>query len=203
MKTIATMIGWRIPAFLVGLSIVAPATTSAQAPEPAVPRLEPTASAFFPAYAGSADESADAAPTLPLPGYGGWVSVTKWATLGASVGFGAWGFKLNSDADDIFARLEARCREQPENCRSRNPDGSYTDPNLESKFQRALDKDDQARTALIASQLFFGASVVLFIVDFQRDEGPDNEPYEPDDEGQSSLQLTAIPGEIVVRYYFW
>lgn len=158
--------------------------------------------AYFPVDAHDAASDVATAAGLPLPKYGGWVGITKWATLGVSIGLGAYGFKLNSDANDIFDGLEVLCRENPDNCRSRNPDSSYSDPLLESIYQAALSKDNQARSLLIASQIFFGATVVLFIVDFQKGEGPDNIPYEPEDEERaSSLRITAVPGMIAVQYY--
>jgi hypothetical protein len=158
--------------------------------------------AYFPLDDHEAASNAAAAAGLPLPKYGGWVRITKWATLGVSIGMGAYGFKLNSDADDVFNALEVLCGESPDNCRSRNPDGSYSDPLLESIYQEALNKDNQARTLLIVSQLLFGTSVVLFIVDFQKGKGPDNVPYEPEQEEQArSLSITALPGTIAVRYY--
>ncbi|NIU52214.1 MAG: hypothetical protein GWN08_18330 [Gemmatimonadetes bacterium] len=202
MAKLTASVNYRGVTLLVALTLLLAGSATGQDSEPRASWLKPSAVAYFPVEDDRAEDAKAAA--LPLPSYGGWVTITKWATLAASVGLGAWGFKLNDDADDIISNLERICQEQPTNCRSRNPDGSYTDPTLESMFQRALDKDDRARTALVASQLFFGASVVLFIVDFQRDEGPDNIPYEPDEEDEqaSALRLSAVPGTISLRYYF-
>lgn len=145
------------------------------------------------------DPSAAAAP-LPLPKYGGWVSVTKWVTLAASIGLGAAGAVWHRDANDIFDQLDALCKAEPDNCRDRNPDGSYRDPVLEDLYRRVLDKDSQARTAFVGAQVTFGASVLLFILDFQQDDGPGNIPYDPD-EPKSALRFTAKPGELAIRYY--
>ncbi|MGD8867067.1 MAG: hypothetical protein PVI01_05545 [Gemmatimonadales bacterium] len=146
---------------------------------------------------------ADSSPAafMPLPKYGGWVSVTKWVTLAASIGLGAAGAVWHHDANDIFTRLDTLCKADPDNCRDRNSDGSYADPVLEDMYQTVLEKDGRARTAFVGAQVSFGVSVLLFIVDFQRDDGPGNIPYDPD-EGQSPLRFTAKPGELAVRYYF-
>jgi hypothetical protein len=165
------------------------------------------ASAFFPSVdprlelaftPSSAD--ADAAAALPLPSYGRWVGITKWVTLGAAVGLGTLGFTLSNKADDSFTRLEFLCDADPDNCRERNADGSYADPRLESLYQDVVRKDQQARLSLIGAQVSFGASVLLFIVDFQKGKGPGDVPYEPEPE-KSALELSAVPGEITVRYY--
>lgn len=147
-------------------------------------------------------DSTPAAAAFPLvPEYGAWVGITKWATLGASAGFGALGFVLHEDANSTFDRLNRRCRRDPDTCRSRNPDGSYTDPLLESLYQQVLTRDRQARWSLIGAEISFGVSVVLFILDFQRKRRPSDIPYDPD-EGKSRLRLSATPGQLALRYYF-
>lgn len=150
---------------------------------------------------GSGSEADSAAAILPLPKYGGWVSVTKWLTLAASIGLGAAGAVWHHDANDIFTQLDALCKADPDNCRERNTDGSYADPLLEDMYQTVLEKDGRARTAFVGAQVSFGVSVLLFIVDFQQDDGPGNIPYDPD-KGQSPLRFTAKPGELAIRYYF-
>jgi hypothetical protein len=160
--------------------------------------------AFFPIEEADPDAAAkadDAAATGILPSYGAWVGWAKWISLGAAVGLGIYGFSVNSDAQARFDRLEALCLADPDNCRDRNPDGSYNDPILEQLYQDIVNSDSQARTALIAAQISFAVSVVLFIVDFQKGEGPGDIPYDPADE-KSALRLTAVPGEIALRYYF-
>lgn len=149
---------------------------------------------------GTTPDSSAAAP-LPLPKHGGWVGVAKWTTLAASIGLGAAGAVWHRDANDIFTQLDALCKADPDNCRDRNPDGSYADPLLEDMYQTVLEKDGRARTAFVGAQVSFGISVLLFIVDFQQDDGPGNIPYDPDD-GQSRLRFTAKPGELAIRYYF-
>jgi hypothetical protein len=189
-------------AIILLLVLAAPAQIASGQTSASETWLAETSLSYFPMHAADDDaDTASAGAALPLPRYGSWVSITKWATLATSIALGAYGFKINTDANDIFDNLEDFCQSDPDNCRSRNPDGSYADPRLESIYQEAVDKDNQARTLLIASQVFFGATVVLFIVDFQKDEGPGNVPYEPEDDQQSSLRITAVPGSITVRYY--
>jgi len=124
----------------------------------------------------------------------------KWFTLGTSVALGAIGFRLHSQADDAFAELEQSCNADPDNCRDRNPDGSYRDQRLESLYGKVLDKDDQARLSLLGAHISFGASVVLFIVDFQKNSRPSDIPYDPEAE-RSALRLSVAAGEVTLRYY--
>jgi len=170
----------------------------------AAPALRPQpSSVYFAALETGRFEVLDssAAAPLPLPKYGGWVGITKWVTLATAVGLGAAGALLHRDANEIFTQLDELCRADADNCRERNPDGSYADPVLEEMYQAVLKKDGQARAAFVGAQVSFGASVLLFIVDFQKDDGPGNVPYDPDSE-KNSLRLTAKPGELAIRYYF-
>ena len=193
------------PVLLVWLLALASAPpVVAQTAPAAAPALRPQpSSVYFTALEASRFEALDstAAAPLPLPKYGGWVGVTKWVTLATAVGLGAAGALLHRDANDIFIQLDELCRSDPDTCRDRNPDGSYADPVLEEMYQAVLKKDGQARTAFLAAQVSFGASVLFFIVDFQKDDGPGNIPYDPDSE-KNALRLTAKPGELAIRYYF-
>jgi hypothetical protein len=107
-----------------------------------------------------------------------FAGTAKWATLAVSAGAAAYGFSLNSQADEIFARVEESCLENPDRCEGRNPDGSFTDEELESLYQDTLDKDRQARAALLVGQVALAASVVFFIIDLT-DRSPPNVPYDP------------------------
>ncbi len=150
----------------------------------------------------SAISTHEAAPGfLPLPKYGTWVSVTKWLTLAAAVGLGTTAAIVHEEAEDAFAELERLCEADPDNCRNLTADGAYADPQLESLFQDVASKDRTARWSLIGAEVSFGASVLLFIVDFQKKGGPGDIPYDPDSE-KSRLRLSAVPGEVAMRYYF-
>jgi hypothetical protein len=144
--------------------------------------------------------STGSAASLPLPKYGNWVGVTKWLTLATAVGLGTAGVLLHKDANEMHLRLEVLCNASPDNCRDREPDGSYVDPVLEGMYESILKKDRQARAMFIGSEVTFFTSVLLFIVDFQKRDGPGNVPYDPDSE-KADLQFTAVPGEIALRYY--
>ncbi len=147
-------------------------------------------------------KSPNSRPALPAATrFGSWTTTAKWASLGAAAGFSILGFVLHEQADDRFARLEAACTADPDNCRDLNPDGSYRDPTLESLYQSVVGKDNQARASLIAAQLLFAGSAALFIIDFQRDSGPKDIPYEPEDDS-NHVSVSLAPTQLVLRYYF-
>lgn len=138
--------------------------------------------------------------------FGSWVRPAKWVSLGTAAGLAALGFVLKEQADDRFERLRSLCNQDPVNCRDRDSDGSYSDPQLESLFQEVLDRDAQARLSLIASNVSFAASVAFFIIDFQRDDGPGNIPYDPPspDDGDPEdrgLELSLGPNALTLRYF--
>jgi hypothetical protein len=194
----------RFAVFLLLAPVCVAPPVNAQTTATAAPALRSYPSSTYwaalePFRFGSADTSAPA--PLPLPKYGGWVGVTKWVTLAAAIGLGAAGAVTHRNATDIYEQLDALCQSDPDTCRDRDPDGSYSDPMLEAMYQEVLKKDQRARTAFVGAQISFGVSVLLFIVDFQRDDGPGNIPYDPDSE-KSALRLTARPGELAIRYYF-
>jgi len=107
-----------------------------------------------------------------------FLGTAKWASLAISAGAAAYGFSLNSQADDVYDRLDAVCLEDPDRCKHRNPDGSFADGSLESLYQETLSTDRQARTALVVSQVALAASVLFFIMDLSN-KSPPNIPYDP------------------------
>ncbi len=135
-----------------------------------------------------------------LPNYGPWVGVGKWLSLGVGAGLAGLGFALNNEGDDAFRELELLCLADRDACELAN-DGSYADPALEERYQDILGKDRGARASLVGAQLSFAVSLILFVVDFQRGEGPEDVPYEPEDE-KSQVRFSVAPGELTVRYYF-
>jgi hypothetical protein len=186
---------------LVALAVAQPVVAQ-PAPSAALALRSHPSPIYFAALDPSGRDAAESsAAPLPLPKYGGWVTVTKWVTLATAVGLGTAGALLHRDANDIFTQLDVLCKSDPDNCRDRNPDGSYADPVLENVYQEVVKKDQRARAAFVGAQVSFGVSVLLFIVDFQKDDGPGNIPYDPDSE-KSALRLTAKPGELAIRYYF-
>ncbi|HSJ14738.1 MAG TPA: hypothetical protein VK939_09985 [Longimicrobiales bacterium] len=105
--------------------------------------------------------------------------VAKWSTLLLSAGAAIYGFTENERADNLYEELEQLCQAAPAECRARTPDGAYQAPELETRYQRVLDRDRTARTALLASQVGIAASVVLFILDLRNARPPDDIIYEP------------------------
>ena len=107
-----------------------------------------------------------------------FLGTAKWAGLAISGGAAVYGFSLNSQADEVFDELEGICQDEPDRCQRRNPDGSFADEELEQLYQGTVNKDREARTALIISQVTLAASVVFFIMDLSN-RPPDNIPYDP------------------------
>jgi hypothetical protein len=116
-------------------------------------------------------------PDAPNPGR--TIRVAKWATLVAALGSAAYGLSAQHTAGEKYDELELRCQAEPARCQHRNPDGSYTDPDLERLYQEALDRDRASKISLIGSQVGLAASVVLFMLDMRDDDTPRNIPYEP------------------------
>ena len=188
---------------LVGLSIPAHSLLAQSHRDPVPSLFEPTLElARIQALADPA--AVDSNAPQPIT-FGGWVRPVKWISLGTAAGLAVLGFVLKEQADDRFERLQFLCAQDPDDCRDRNPDGSYRNPELESLFQEVLGRDDQARLSLIAANVSFAASVALFIIDFQRDDGPDDIPYEPPPnrptENGRGLELSLYPGTLTLKYF--
>lgn len=110
---------------------------------------------------------------------GSLLGLAKWGTLAVSAGASVYGFHVNSRADEEYREIEEICNREPARCQSRAPDGSFTDPDLEARYQGVLDKDGNARTALIMAQVGLAATVVLFILDLDGGEDPPDIPFDP------------------------
>lgn len=104
--------------------------------------------------------------------------IAKWTTFLASGGAAAFGFVQNRRADREYEQLESECLAEPANC-SVLEDGSYANAVLEDRYQRIVDRDRTARTALLAGQIGLAASVIMFIIDLPERETPEDIPYEP------------------------
>ena len=105
-------------------------------------------------------------------------SVAKWVSLAVSASSAAYGFGVNGDADGLFRELQDTCDADPPRCSVRMADGSFTDVELEQRYQEVVRLDDRARAALIVGQLGIVATAVLFILDLGGD-GPPDIPYDP------------------------
>ena len=104
--------------------------------------------------------------------------IAKWTTFLASGGAAAFGFVQNRRADREYEQLESECVAEPANC-SVLEDGSYSNAALEARYQRIVDRDRTARTALLAGQIGLAASVIMFIIDLPERDTPEDIPYEP------------------------
>ena len=105
--------------------------------------------------------------------------IAKWATLVAAAGAAGYGFAENRRADREYADIERECEAAPALCSMDAATGSYTNVELEQRYQRVTDRDDRAKRALLAGQLGIAASVIMFIVDLPGTSTPDDIPYEP------------------------
>ncbi len=184
---------------VVVLALTASPGASAQETQPSYASLLPSTRSL--AELSAADAVATTSANTAGLTSGGWITPAKWVGLGTSVGFGILGFTIHARAQDDFEKLQRKCLADPANCREINPDGSYTDPQLEALYQSILDKDNAARASLIVAQLGFAVTAALFIIDFQRGGGPADIPYDPE-EPTNQFRLTVIPGEVILRYYF-
>lgn len=105
--------------------------------------------------------------------------VSKWATLLASAGAAGYGFSQNRAADRDYEALERECAETPAACATTPGTDMYANAALEARYQRIVERDDNARLALLAGQVGVVASVVMFIMDLPKNSTPEDIPYEP------------------------
>jgi hypothetical protein len=107
------------------------------------------------------------------------LAVGKWALLGAAAGAATWGVLETRRADDAYEALEARCATDPEACAERLDSGAYADAELEAAYRDVVRRDRRAGRALLAGELGFVASVVLFVLDLRNARPAEDVPYAP------------------------
>ena len=107
------------------------------------------------------------------------IRIAKWATLIAATGAAGYGFAENRRADREYEDIERECGATPALCAMDPATGSYTNLELEQRYQRVTERDDRARVALLAGQIGIAASVIMFIIDLPGTSTPDDIPYEP------------------------
>ena len=105
--------------------------------------------------------------------------IVKWTALLASTGAAAYGFAENRVADREYNELELECAAAPVTCSKVNGGDAYANPALEERYQQILERDDNARFALLAGQVGIAASVIMFIIDLPEGENTEDIPYEP------------------------
>ena len=107
------------------------------------------------------------------------IRIAKWATLMAAAGAAGYGFAENRRADREYEDIERECGTAPALCTMDPATGSYTNMEMEQRYQRVTERDDRARVALLAGQIGIAASVIMFIIDLPGTSTPDDIPYEP------------------------
>jgi len=107
------------------------------------------------------------------------VAVAKWGLLGGAAGAAVWGVLETRRADDAYEALEARCAADEAACAARLESGAYADAGLEAVYRDVLVTDRRAGRALLAAEVAFAASVVLFVLDLRNAGAPEDIPYEP------------------------
>ncbi|MEX0893294.1 MAG: hypothetical protein WEB88_14095 [Gemmatimonadota bacterium] len=122
--------------------------------------------------AGAVVERAAGGPFRP-------VAVAKWGFLGGAAGVAVWGVLESRRADDAYEALEARCAADEAACAARLASGAYADAGLEAAYGDVLAADRRAGRALLAAEVAFAASVVLFVLDLRNAGAPEDIPYEP------------------------
>jgi hypothetical protein len=105
--------------------------------------------------------------------------LAKWTTLLVAGGAAAYGFTQNRTADREYEQLERDCADSPVSCQKVPGSETYMNLALEQRYQKIVDRDAHARTALLAGQIGIAASVIMFIIDLPDRESPEDIPYEP------------------------
>ena len=123
--------------------------------------------------------------------------VSKWATLLASAGAAGYGFSQNRAADRAYEELERECDAMPVACATTPGTEVYANAALEARYQRIVERDDNARLALLAGQVGVVASVVMFIMDLPKNTTPEDIPYEP-----KPLRVGLRSGRTNLAYHF-
>lgn len=103
----------------------------------------------------------------------------KWATLAGSIAMNLLAAEAHQKADRAFQVINLACIQSTSNCATL-PDGRYSDPFLEQKFQESLDHDRSARRWLIGGETALVGTAVMFIWELTRSKTrPGNIPFEP------------------------
>lgn len=103
------------------------------------------------------------------------VRVSKWALLGATVGFGVYALRHTSRAQEHYDSLITACTTSPRRCDL--ADGRYVDAGIERLYQLTLEQDRRARVGIVGGQATLLGSVALFILDLRNGRGPADIPY--------------------------
>src|SRR5690606_6949463 len=141
---------------------------------PAQSRISYTHGAAARALMDSLDEPAG----LQERGSRSGLRAAKWTTAAVSAGAAVCRVRQSRRAGEEYEQLEELCGVEVSRCEQRLPGGAYADAEVEAQYQDVRALDRRARTGLIAGQVGFAASVVLFVLDLRNSEGPANIPYD-------------------------
>ncbi|MGE0354242.1 MAG: hypothetical protein AB7I33_04755 [Gemmatimonadales bacterium] len=108
------------------------------------------------------------------------VKYGKWAMLAASIGMGVIAARAHDQAETAFDYIRGACFSDKDLCTT-GPDGRYTNPTIEDRYQLSLHYDRRARAWLWGAEGAFAGAALLFIWEFTRPAGPPrNIPFEPE-----------------------
>ncbi len=99
----------------------------------------------------------------------------KWGAALLFAGFTALGALEHAQANSSYSDLQQFCR-AGSSC-GIGPDGRYTDPGAESRYQQVVSSDRAARTLLVGGQIALGGAAALFVVELLRERGTTNVPF--------------------------
>jgi hypothetical protein len=108
-------------------------------------------------------------PTPPIVKYG------KWGAAALFAAFTVAGAVEHNAAEDHFRALESYCINTGP-C-TIGPDGRYSNPNAESRYQAVIQRDRTARVWFVSGQIAMGGAAALFVIELLHDHGTRNIPY--------------------------
>lgn len=120
------------------------------------------------------------------------VRVSKWALLGATVGFGVYAVRHTSRAQQQYNALVDACTTSPERCELVG--GRYRDDGIERLYQQTLAQDRRARVGIVGGQASLFGSLALFIYDLRNGRGPADIPYPGGDAASEAAPLRVAAG---------
>jgi len=103
------------------------------------------------------------------------VKYGKWGAAALFVAFTAAGAVEHNAAESRFRGLETWCIDIGP-C-TIGPDGRYSNPDAESRYQAVIQRDRTARVWFLSGQIAMGGAAALFVVELLHDHGTRNIPY--------------------------
>lgn len=103
------------------------------------------------------------------------VKYGKWGAAALFAAFTAAGAVEHDAAESRFRSLEAWCLSTGP-C-TLGPDGRYSSPEAESRYQAVISRDHAARAWFLSGQIAMGGAAALFIIELLHVRGTTNIPY--------------------------